>query len=247
MGLAETEAIVLRTYSLAEADKIVVCLTRSAGVIRGVAHGARRLKSRFGASLEPFTLLSLGYYEKEGRELVTLNHTEIIRSYFGLSGNEEVVAALAYMGELLIEFAPPHAADERLFRMVRACLEALSAAPEDLPAIVRYYELWMLKLAGFLPDLRVCGDCHKQLAGEEATYLNAEFRPRCQACSHGAGNALSKGALAQWRAAQRLPPAAFAAGTRELTKATRQELAQVIQRLIWGVLERDPRGQAAFS
>ena len=247
MGLTETEAIVLRTYSLAEADKIVVCLTRSAGVIRGVARGARRLKSRFGASLEPFTLLSLGYYEKEGRELVTLNHTEIIRSYFGLSGNEEVVAALAYMGELLLEFAPPHAADERLFRMVKACLEALSTAPEDLPAVVRYYELWMLKLAGFLPDLRICSDCRQQLAEGGTAHLSAELRPRCQACSQGTGHALSKEALAQLRAAQRLSPAAFALGTRHLTKTTWQELAHVIQRLIGGVLERDPRGQAAFS
>ncbi len=61
MGLVETEAFVLRTYRLAEADKIVVCLTRDAGVVRGVARGARRLKSRFGAGLEPCTLVSLSF------------------------------------------------------------------------------------------------------------------------------------------------------------------------------------------
>ncbi|MBD0373986.1 MAG: DNA repair protein RecO, partial [Pyrinomonadaceae bacterium] len=116
MGLVETEAIVLRVYPLAEADKIVVCLTRSAGVVRAVAKGARRLKSRFGAGLEPFTLLSLSYFEKENRELVTLRQTDIQRSYFKLSQRAETVAALAYLSELVLEFAPPHEPNEKLFR-----------------------------------------------------------------------------------------------------------------------------------
>ena len=63
MGHVDSEAIVLRTYDLAEADKIVVCLTREAGVVRAVARGARRLKSRFGGGLEPFTLIRLSYYD----------------------------------------------------------------------------------------------------------------------------------------------------------------------------------------
>ena len=55
MATIETEALVLRTYNFGEADKIVVVLTQSAGVVRGVANGCRKLKSRFGAALEPFT------------------------------------------------------------------------------------------------------------------------------------------------------------------------------------------------
>lgn len=69
MGLVETEAIILRSYRLAEADKIVIGLTKGAGVVRGVAHGARRLKSKYGASLEPFTHVALQFYEKEGVSL----------------------------------------------------------------------------------------------------------------------------------------------------------------------------------
>jgi DNA repair protein RecO (recombination protein O) len=57
---------VLRTYKLAEADKIVVCMTHDAGLVRGVARGARRLKSRFGASLELWTVCDLTYFEKKG-------------------------------------------------------------------------------------------------------------------------------------------------------------------------------------
>src|SRR6266851_244182 len=129
MALVTTDAIVLRTYNLAEADRIVLCLTRSAGLVRAVARGARRMKSRFGAALEPFTLIRLAFYEKENRELVTISQAEILKSYFDLASQLEPSEVLAYMGELVGDFAPPHEANERLFRMVSACVDALSQSP----------------------------------------------------------------------------------------------------------------------
>src|ERR1051325_3174452 len=119
MGLVETEAIVLHTHKLADADKIVVSLTERAGLVRGGARGARRLKSRVGASLEPFTLINLTFYEKETRELVTIKGAEIIKSYFGAAGDAYKVAALEQLVELVREFAPPHQADERLLDLNR--------------------------------------------------------------------------------------------------------------------------------
>src|SRR6476646_8363827 len=98
MGLADTEALVLRTYNLAEADKIVVSLTKSAGLVRGVAKGCRKLRNRFGASLEPFTHVDLTYYEKENRELVLIRQTEILRSHFNLSSDPSTVNGMAYLG-----------------------------------------------------------------------------------------------------------------------------------------------------
>src|SRR5262245_50755961 len=118
MALVTTEAIVLRTYNLAEADRIAVCLTRSSGLVRAVARGARRMRSRFGAALEPFSIINLVFYEKENRELVTISQAEIIKSNFALASQPDSSDALAYMAELVGEFAPPHDANERLFRMV---------------------------------------------------------------------------------------------------------------------------------
>jgi DNA repair protein RecO (recombination protein O) len=242
MGLVETEAIALRTYNLAEADKIVVCLTRSTGLIRAVARGARRLKSRFGAGLEPFTLIAMSYYEKEGRELVSLRQAEILRSYFDLSSHVEVVAALAYMGELVIEFAPPHEPNERLFRMVNACIVAAAQTPEEMTAIVRYFEVWILKLAGFLPDLRSCVDCGRRFGEEEGAFLDAESKLRCSGCGNGLGIALSREAHTQLRAMQRLSPSDYTGVARRATTAAQREMAQVTQQLIGRVLERPPRG-----
>ena len=247
MGLIETEGIVLRTYNLAEADKIMVCLTRQAGVVRMVARGAKRLKSRFGAGLEPFTIIDLTYYEKEGRELASLRQVEIIRSFFGLAGSNEAVAALAYMSELVMEFAPPQEPNEKLFRMVRAVVEALANAPGDLPALVRYFEIWTLKLGGFLPDMRACADCSKSLGEEPHIYLNAELRARCGPCSNRMGKDFSRAAYKQLRLAQRLSPQDFAVSARESSAAVMNELAALSQGLIERVLERQPRSRAALG
>jgi DNA repair protein RecO (recombination protein O) len=246
MGLVEAEGIVLRSYNLAEADKIVVCLTRHAGVVRTVARGARRLKSRFGAGLEPFTIIALTYYEKEGRELVSLRQAEIVRSFFGLAGSAENVAALAYMSELVMEFAPPHEPNERLFRMVRAVVEALASEPSDLPALVRYFEIWTLRLAGFLPDLRSCADCARRLGEDSPVYLNAEFKARCGPCSNRLGKELSQAGHKQLRSAQRLSPSEFAQSARDSNAVTLNELAELSQGLIGRVLERQPRSRKSL-
>lgn len=247
MGLIEAEGIVLRSYNLAEADKIVVCLTRHAGVVRTVARGARRLKSRFGAGLEPFTIISLTYYEKEGRELVSLRQAEIIRSFFGLASSAEAVAALAYMSELVMEFAPPHEPNERLFRMVRAVVEALASTPENLQALLRYFEVWTLRLAGFLPDLRSCAECARKLGEDSPVYLNAELKARCGPCSNRLGREFSQAAYKQLRSAQRLSPTDFAAAALAAGPTPMNELAELSQGLIGRVLERQPRSRTTFQ
>ena len=64
MPLIETESLVIKSYGLAEADRIVVLLTQEHGMIRGVAKGAKRLKSKFGSGLEPFSVVKVEYFEK---------------------------------------------------------------------------------------------------------------------------------------------------------------------------------------
>ena len=80
MPLYTAEALVLRTYKLGEADRIVVFLTRDRGKKRGVAPNARRSRKRFGAALEPLTEVRVAYFEKERRDLVGLNYAEPVRS-----------------------------------------------------------------------------------------------------------------------------------------------------------------------
>jgi DNA repair protein RecO (recombination protein O) len=248
MGVAETEAIVLRTYKLAEADKITVFLSQHSGVMRGVARGARRLKSKFGASLEPFTLVSLSYYEKEGQELVAIRDAEILRSYFELSKNTEIVVALEYIGGLILEFAPPHEPNEKVFRMLRACLDAVASTPEALRQIIRYCEVWLLKLSGFLPDLRSCVTCKKALGEKnEKAYLGIDGALRCGNCANKADMPLSVETVAYLRSTQRLTPADWSGVNNTASETASKELSQVTQRLITRALERLPRGRATVE
>ena len=241
MALFETEALVLRSYNLAEADKIVVCLTRSAGLIRGVAKGCRKLKNRFGASLEPFTVINLTYYEKEHRELVSFSRAEILKSRFNLSSNTSILTGFSYMGDLLIDFSPPHQANDNLYRMALASFEAVSETPDDLELVLRYFEVWLLKLEGFLPELRTCADCHKTFSGDETVYLGKDLAVRCFQCSGGRGSAISKQVHSLLRMTEKLPPAKFAQEAREVSNDAKREMAELTFQLIGRVLERMPR------
>ncbi len=241
MGLVNTDAIVLRTYNLAEADRIAVCLTRSAGLVRAVAKGARRMKSRFGAALEPFTLIRLAFYERENRELVSVSSAEILKSHFDLAAQLEASEVLAYMGELVGEFAPPHEANERLFRMVVACVEALEASPQSARLLSRYFEVWLLRLAGLFPDVRSCADCGARLGEGDPACLDVDVNPHCRNCSRGPATRLLPETQRTVMATQSLSPADFDTAFRELSEPSERQLAELTHRLIVRALERRPR------
>jgi DNA repair protein RecO (recombination protein O) len=246
MRLVTTDAIVLRTYNLAESDRIVLCLTRSSGLIRAVAKGARRMKSRFGAALEPFTLIKLTFHEKENRELVTMSAAEILQSHFDLTSDLESGEVLAYMGELVAEFAPPHEADELLFRMLAACVEALAQEKGRERVLTRYFEIWLLRLAGLFPDLRTCAACGSALDAPANVTVDNELRPRCHKCSPGNASLLSPEVLEIIQATHQLSPANFAEKHR-LAERQDAEIGDLTQRLITRAIERRPRTLIAFS
>jgi recombinational DNA repair protein (RecF pathway) len=169
MPLYSGEALVLRTYKLAEADRIVVFLTRDRGKKRGVAAHARRPRSRFTGALEPLTEIRVAYFEKERRELVSLNYAETIRTPLALA-NPESLAYSHYFAELIDAWAADADPDERLFRLGCSVLDAL-ATGTDGNALARYFECWLLRLQGvYPPDLSLSRDA---LAFIDATRQSA--------------------------------------------------------------------------
>jgi DNA repair protein RecO (recombination protein O) len=250
MGLVETQAIVLQTFKLADADKIVLCMTEKSGLVRGVARGARRLKSKFGASLEPFTLIHLTFFEKETRELVTIKGAEIVKSYFHASGSTEAFGGLVYILELMKEFAPPHHADEKLFKMLRACVDFLAGAPARAVAVSAYTELWTLKLTGFLPDLKNCGDCGTPL-GESfrgQRYISHEGVLWCQDCRRGGAQPLTTEAYRLLSSTRQKGPADWSESFEGASEESRRAVSETARRLIRRALEREPRaGKASAS
>src|SRR5579864_4592080 len=167
MPLRETEAIVLRTYRLGEADKIVSVFTRQFGRMRAVAAGAQRPKSRYGGTLEPLTYVRLWLFERESRDLVRLNSAELVESFFQMQREYRVQIAAQYLAEACERLLPERELNERAFRLILAVLRGLKRSGEiERPML--YFNYWLLRLGGILPDLEHCASCGRTFAGEAA-------------------------------------------------------------------------------
>lgn len=156
-----SEAFVLRTYPLKEADLVVSFLTRDQGKLRGVAKRARRPKSAFGAGLERLSHVRMAYFQRETRELVNLDSCELIRSQFDLVSDYWASVALDYFAEVSEQMLPAAEPNEKFFRLLLAVLENLRAAGKGgkvWPAVT-YFSLWAVRLSGWLPELHVCLGC----------------------------------------------------------------------------------------
>jgi DNA repair protein RecO (recombination protein O) len=212
MALIETDSLVLKSYNLAEADKIVVLLTHDHGIVRGVAKGVKRLKSRFGSGLEPFSEVRATYFQKENSELASIQKIELVRSNFAAASDPEFLQKFSYLADLLIAVVPPQDPSETTYRMVRASIDAAAGDPGSLAAIGVYFELWLLRLAGYLPDWSRCDQCGRVLDPDEEANVQANFHLLCINCRKAASNRVLDGSAREAASrAMKLAPAAFAA------------------------------------
>ena len=157
-----TEAIVLHTFAARERDKLVVFLTPEHGKRKGWAYGARAIKSRFGAALEPLAKVRIGFLEREGDEAVRIESVDLIRSLFPAQQNLLTSIGATYIAEMVDIFAPVNDPAELIYRLLDRTTEALLDGAPPM-AVVAYAEIWMLKLGGVLPSLRECMQCGASL------------------------------------------------------------------------------------
>ena len=182
MKPARTEAIVLHTFPARERDKLVVFLTPDHGKRKGWAYGARSLKSRFGAALEPLAKVRIGYVEREGDEVVRIESVDLIRSLFPAQQDLLSSVAASYIAETVDTFALADDPSELIYRLLDRTTEALLHGAAPL-RVVAYAEVWMLRLAGILPSLRNCMECHEPLGRP----LRFDRRANGFVCSNCAG------------------------------------------------------------
>ena len=149
-----SESFILQTYPFREADLVVSLFTRDQGKLRGIARRARRPKSSFGSGLERLSYATVSYFQKENRELVSLNSCDLLQSQFALASNYEASVALDYLAEVTEQLLPLNETNERHFRLLIAVLDSLHASGNVWTAVT-YFALWAVRLAGLLPDLRV--------------------------------------------------------------------------------------------
>ncbi len=197
-----TEAIILQTFPSRERDKLVIFLTPDTGKRKGWAYGVRSLRSRFGSSLEPLAKTRLVYLEKENDEAVRIESAELIRSAFVAQQNLTGSLAGTYLAETIDTFVQPDDPSELVFRLLDRAIEALIAGAG--PArVVAYVEIWMLKLAGIFPSIRVCSSCQTPL--ERPLRLDGHGGIVCSACAEGMGGVLPNSVVGLLDRILRLP------------------------------------------
>jgi DNA repair protein RecO (recombination protein O) len=168
MALKESEAVVLRTYPLREADLLVTLFTRNEGKVRGVARSAKKSRRRFGGALEPLTLVRAFYEDRERQELARLDAFEVLESPLASEVSYPRAVALGHIAELLDELLPDREANDAVFRLTLSVLSRLRGPEIWMP--VTYFELWMTRLVGFLPDFSECMACGRALNGSRAYF-----------------------------------------------------------------------------
>lgn len=172
MPLHESEAIILRSYPLAEADRLVSFLSRTMGRVRGVAAGARRTKSRFGSTLERLSHVRIWFHEKETRDLVRISQCEMIESFLDAFRDYASSVALALFSEITEAVLPEREASDANFRLLLLAAQSVKRTGKpELP--LAYFSLWTVKLGGWLPSFDTCARCGKAIGASEQRYFSS--------------------------------------------------------------------------
>ena len=166
MSAQSSEAIVLRTYPLKEADLIVSYFTRDLGKLRGVAKRARRPKNPFGAGLQRLSYVRMIYHHRDNRELDFLDSCDVLSSPLSMVSDYDVSVALDFLTEASEHLLPPGEPNERFFRLILSVRNYLAEAGVGgvWPAVT-YFALWSARLGGFLGPMELDED--ESAIGEE--------------------------------------------------------------------------------
>jgi DNA repair protein RecO (recombination protein O) len=208
MSILTSDAVVLRTWPIQEADLIVSFFTRDYGRLKGVAKSALKSRKRFGGALEPMTVTRAWFAERPRQELVRLDQLEIISSPLSSPVDHMRMAVLSFFAELLDEALPEHDPQETVFRLLLAVLEQTTVEQPWMP--LTYFSLWMTRLMGLLPDMGHCTACGEVLVAGETSFSALGDGLFCAIHRNGNASALSADS---WQLAQRMlraPAAAFA-------------------------------------
>lgn len=192
MNLFTAEARILDVYDLQEGDRIVTFLTAERGKKRGVARGSRRKHSRFAGQLQLLAQVRITWFEKEGSDLVRISSADLLNSPAQVMKDLEGLLLAGYLAEHLTEFAQENEDSERLCRLLEATIEAL-AAGLDRDLVTRYFEIWVLRLAGIFPPPLECPQCGRELRGE-AVLPDGGDALVCRDCHSGPRDLIVSGA-----------------------------------------------------
>ena len=169
MPARETEAIILKTFPLGEADRLVSFLGRSSGRVRGVASGARRLKNRYGSTLEVLSHVQLWYVDRETRDLVRIQQAELLESFHKAQSDYGLSTGLAVISEISELVLPEHEVSEPMFRLILLAVREIERTG-DWALPLSYFAFWTVRLGGWLPRFDRCAACDSPFGAQPAFF-----------------------------------------------------------------------------
>jgi DNA repair protein RecO (recombination protein O) len=210
MPARETEAIILKTFPLGEADRLVSFFGRSSGRMRGVAAGARRLKNRYGSTLELLSHVQLWYVEKETRDLVRIQQAEPLESFHKSQSDYGLSTGLAVVSEVSELVLPEHEVSEPMFRLILLTVQEIERL-DDWALPLSYFAFWTVRLGGWLPRFDHCASCEALFGSQPGFYDSFQPGLFCEKCRQSGMKPLHQEArlLAERFAGTRLDRIAF--------------------------------------
>lgn len=177
---------VLKSLSYGESDLIVTFYSRESGKISGIAKGAKRSKKRFANVFEPFSLTNIIFSRKNRDALAFIESCDIIDHYADIRLDLEKTLTAAYFIDLADHFSPEGKQNEKLFALLADFLSLL-ARESVSEATIRFFEMRLLKIVGFEPELTACVQCKKHVTNGASYY----FFPKeggifCSSCAQTA-------------------------------------------------------------
>jgi DNA repair protein RecO (recombination protein O) len=235
--LYRVEGIVLRRRDLGEADRILTVFTDRAGKISVVGKGTRRTQSRLAGHLEPFCRTSL--LIARGRNLDIVTQASLIEPFRNLRASEPLIAYAGYFADLLDQFTVEGQENHRAYDLFIESLDGLDSGFD--PFVVScYFELSLLSLMGFKPELFKCIECGREIQAEENGFSlsGGVLCPSCQS-SQPRTEMISVNALKYLRLLER---GDLGTALRlRLSIELRQEIDRDLRGYVSFVLEREPR------
>jgi DNA repair protein RecO (recombination protein O) len=232
----QTEAIIIRKIKLGEADRILTLYTPEYGKIEAVAKGVRRPRSKMAGHLELLTYSQIRL--AHGRNLDTIVGSQTIDSFMSLKNDLWLTSYGLYTAELVNQFSVEHLANRPLFQLLLETLRRLSQADNN-DLVLRYFELHLLDLVGYRPQLQECVSCRVELKPVINAFCASAGGILCPNCKleHPTSFPISVDALKVLRLFQRSD---FDAASRlKISPELSQELKAALASYIHYLLERE--------
>ena len=184
--ITRTDAVVLKSMKYRDSSKIVTFYSRRFGKVKGIAKGARQMKSKFGGSLEPLSAVSLILYKKDQRELQLISQSDVLKTYKNIHSELERMAVGLAIIELINQLTHDEEGNDALYTLLVKSLDELECADKHFMNFFLAFELRCASVLGFMPSLDACKGCGRKLddlvAEDSAVFQTGKGAVLCNRC-----------------------------------------------------------------